>query len=97
LEDLLDGEPAILPGFIPGLVPIADEALIARTGSTHHKNIIFTGNPSDSIRGMVFTIHSTELEQADKYEEEANYKRILVELQSGKPAWVYVSSKGDQQ
>lgn len=89
----LEGHPDVLTGYKPGLIKIEDEALIASSGMTHHMNIMYTGNQSDEISGIVFTIDESELKQADEYEEVSDYKRILVELQSGKPAWVFVSSK----
>ena len=93
----LEGHSDVLPGYKPSLVKIADEAVIAETGMTHHQNITYTGNLSDTIQGMVFIITETELKQADKYEEPANYTRILVELKSGKSAWVYLSSNSNHQ
>lgn len=89
----LEGHPDILTGYKPGLIKIEDEALIASGGVTHHKNIMYTGNQSDEISGIVFTIGESELKQADEYEEVSDYKRILVELKSGKAAWVFLSSK----
>ena len=88
----LEGDLDLLTGFKSGLIKIGDEAVIAKSGMTHYQNIFYSGNPSDTISGMVFMITETELKQADKYEESADYKRIPVKLQSGKTAWVYVSS-----
>jgi len=42
------------------------------------------------VTGMVYDISPTELEQADAYEGE-EYTRVLVKLQSGKKAWVYIA------
>jgi len=39
---------------------------------------------------MVFEITEDELAAPDKYEEEADYRRISVKLKSGAEAWVYV-------
>lgn len=48
-------------------------------------------NSNDCVEGMVFEISGEELLQADKYEVEA-YRRILVTLESGKKAWIYISA-----
>jgi hypothetical protein len=89
----LEGYPDVLTGYKPGLIKIEDKDVVASTGMTHYQNIIYTGNRSDAISGMVFIITGTELNQADEYEEPAGYKRIRVELQSGKTAWVFLNSK----
>lgn len=88
----LEGHPDVLIGYKFTLIKIENEALIALSGMTHHQNITYTGNQSDAISGIVFIIKGTELKQADEYEEVSGYKRIRVELKSGKTAWVFVSS-----
>lgn len=47
-----------------------------------------TGKETDTIKGQVYTLSHQELQKADKYEGEA-YKRIQIQLSSGKNAWVY--------
>ena len=84
----LSGEPDVLKRYREGRVPIRTGAL---TTGAYHLNAEFTGNNSDSIAGTVFQVTLDELEQADIYEATANYKRIRVELESGKQAWVYVA------
>ena len=49
-----------------------------------------SGNPEDSVSGMVFQITAEELAAADAYEV-SDYKRVSVRLASGLDAWVYVS------
>ncbi|WP_367186859.1 DUF4286 family protein [Maribacter confluentis] len=49
-----------------------------------------TGNVKDNIKGQVYTLTHQELQKADEYEGEA-YKRIQIELGSGRNAWVYIS------
>jgi hypothetical protein len=41
---------------------------------------------------MVFEVSTDELLVADKYEP-ANYKRVKVELDSGKKAWIYIATQ----
>ena len=83
----LSGQSDVLKRYREGRVPILSGAL---TTVTYHLNAEFTGHDSDSIAGTVFQVTLIELEQADIYEATANYKRIRVELESGKQAWVYV-------
>ena len=90
---LLRGERDELPGFEPGLVPIADPAVVAATGRTHHANVVCNGRRDSSVRGTVFEVSDEELAAADRYEEPASYARILVPLASGKQAWVYVETR----
>ena len=85
----LTGEPDVLPGYREGRVPIRRGALTT-TSSEYHINAEFTGQVSDSIGGMVFQVTAGELKHADEYEATASYKRIRVEMKSGKQAWVYV-------
>jgi len=88
---ILEGHPDVLIGYKLTLLKIKDEAVIALSEMTHHKNIMYTGSRSGEISGMVFIITENELKQADKYEEASDYKRIRVELKSGKTAWVFIA------
>ena len=72
------------------MIQIQDRDFVATSGTAHHRNLQFTGNTSDFVEGMVFTMTKKELEQADAYEP-VEYKRVLVPLRSGANAWVYVS------
>lgn len=86
----LDGKRDALAGYRLAMAETQDQAFIATTGATHHRNLEFTGNASDFAEGTVFSVTKRELEQADDYEP-FDYKRTLVELQSGLHAWVYLS------
>lgn len=90
-ERILEGFTDCLIGYKLSFVKIEDEAVIALSGITAHPIIKFTNNPNDKISGTVYTITQQELYQADRYEVD-DYKRINVELQSGKKAWVFISS-----
>lgn len=50
-----------------------------------------TEDASKTIEGRVFEVESGELDLADSYEG-AEYQRILVDLASGKKAWIYVGT-----
>ena len=58
-----------------------------------HLNVKFTGRLSDFVEGMRFEVTRTEIEEADIYEATADYKRIEVQLRSGKSAWVYLNNE----
>jgi hypothetical protein len=73
----LEGNPDALLGYRLVLIPIEN-----------HRNLEFTGSPSDVVEGTVFNVTKTELEKADAYEP-AGYKRTMVQLRSGLSAWVY--------
>lgn len=88
----LEGKPDALVGYKLTAIPIKDQNVIATSGDTHYRNIQSTGIVSDIIEGTVFTVTVKELEKADIYEQDADYKRMLVELESGVKAWVYLNS-----
>jgi gamma-glutamylcyclotransferase (GGCT)/AIG2-like uncharacterized protein YtfP len=88
---LLAGQPDILAGFKKTVVKIEDENVVATSGESHHPIIRYTGELKDTIEGTVYEITAEELKHADEYEVDS-YKRISVELKSGKKAWVYVEA-----
>ena len=58
-----------------------------------YMNVQFTGHQSDSVEGTRFEVTRAELEEADIYEATADYKRIQVQLKSGRFAWVYLNKE----
>jgi hypothetical protein len=86
----LEGGSDALIGYRLTLIPIKDQNVIAKSGDTHYRNIQYTGVATDLIDGMVFAVTREELERADAYEEDADYKRVPVRLKSGLTAWVYL-------
>lgn len=87
----LEGRPDTLVGYRLTMIPIKDHDVVAKSGATHHRNVQFTGIDSDLVEGTVFTVTRKELEQADAYEDDADYKRMLVQLRSGVSAWIYLN------
>jgi Gamma-glutamyl cyclotransferase, AIG2-like len=85
----LQGEPDVLVGYRLTTIPIRDQDSTIG-GSTHHRNLQFTGIDSDVVEGTVFKVSREELLQADEYEP-ADYERVGVRLKSGVDAWVYLS------
>ena len=89
---LLEGQRDELPGYEQSLVTIDDLDFAAEMGMTHYANITSNGSNGSRVSGTVFEITEAELSAADEYERDAEYKRILVTLASGKQAWVYVNA-----
>jgi hypothetical protein len=77
----LHGEQDYLPGYISAPIQI---------GSDSHLIAIPSQNPSTQLAGTVLEVTPEELVIADNYET-AEYKRIEVQLASGKTSWVYVA------
>jgi hypothetical protein len=88
----LDGKEDALPQYRLMIVRIEDENFVAASGSADHRNLQFTGNPSDFVEGTAFAVTKSELLQADAYEP-AGYTRTLVQLRSGLKAWVYLDKR----
>ena len=89
----LEGLPDQLIGYRITMIPISNHKLMATSGATHHRNIQSTGSSSDIVEGSVFLVTRNEIKHADAYERIAAYKRVLVQLASGKTAWVYLSAQ----
>jgi len=87
----LDGKEDVLPLYRLTIVRIEDKDFVAASGSADHRNLQFTGNPSDFVKGTAFAVTKSELLQADAYEP-AGYTRTLVQLRSGVNAWVYLDN-----
>lgn len=85
----LDGTEDALVGYRLKIIKIDDQDFVATSGTADHRNLEFTGDPSDSVAGTVFRISQAELEQSDAYEPDG-YKRVLAQLRSGLNAWVYL-------
>jgi hypothetical protein len=86
----LVGQKDRIVGYEPSLVKIPDPAIVARLQKTHHDNVTKAADASSSVQGTAFEVTDAELAQADIYEEEFNYVRVLVTLASGRESWVYV-------
>ncbi len=86
----LEGKFDALVGYRLMVIQIQDKEFVAQRGGSQQRNLQFTGQPSDIVEGTVFTVTRKELEQADLYEP-AEYKRVRVELRSGRNAWVYLT------
>ncbi|WP_436525475.1 gamma-glutamylcyclotransferase family protein [Actinoplanes sp. HUAS TT8] len=87
----LEGRAAALPGYAERLVEITDSDVVTTSGKTHHPIVVETGRDTDRVPGTVFELTEDELLAADKYEVD-DYHRVLLSLESGVRAWVYVSA-----
>ena len=72
------------------MAAIVDPEALAAGGESHYANVEPSSNPEDAVHGTVFAITEQELASADRYEEDAEYRRIAVTLRSGERAWVYL-------
>ena len=86
----LAGREDVLLGYVRRWVMAADPEVAAMTGEAEYASVEPSAVAEDAVAGMVFEISEAELEAADRYEEAALYRRILVTLGSGERAWVYV-------
>lgn len=85
----LHGTKDALVGYRLKTVTIDDHDFVSLSGAADHRNLEFTGDPSDSVEGTVFKVTEAELELSDAYEP-AGYKRVLVQSRSGVNVWVYL-------
>ena len=86
----LEGKPDVLPGYRLVTIRIENADFVAKSGTADHRNLKFTGNETDFVEGIIFSVTSEELEESDSYEPEG-YDRVLVQLQSGTNAWIYLN------
>ena len=86
----LEGEADSLMGYSLRMIQILDEEFVATSGTADHRNLVFTGQISDCVDGIMFNVTKMELELADAYEPEG-YERVQVQLKSGATAWVYLN------
>jgi hypothetical protein len=88
----LQGRPDVLIGYRLTTIPIEDKNIVSMTGTTHHRNVQFTGISSDIVEGTMFTVTKEELKEADAYEAADDFKRVVGQMGSGVKAWVYLNS-----
>ena len=86
----LTGREDALPGYTRRMAPILNPEAAASLGESQYANVVPSSNPEDAVPGLVFEISEQELDAADRYEEDADYRRISITLQSGVQAWAYL-------
>ena len=87
----LAGRPAALVGYRLTMVRVEDQDFVAASGAEMHRSLESTGEASDRVEGTVLTLTGEELRMADAYEPDG-YERVLVTLESGIGAWVYLQT-----
>lgn len=87
---ILKGEQDSLSGYKLVSLEIKDEKVLAQSQQPFHPMAVPSADENDKVQGVVFEITNDELLKADHYEV-SDYVRILVTLDSGKNAWIYVS------
>ena len=87
---LLSSEDDVLPGFTVDYIEIDDPRVVELSGHSVHAIVRPTGNSLDKVTGLVHRVSEDELDAVDEYEVEL-YRRVQVQLRSGRTAWVYVS------
>ena len=88
---LLIGSAELLLGYRIENLKIKDVSVIKKSGTDLHPILIYTGNQTDEVTGMVFEVTGEELDKADEYEVD-EYKRVSAKMKSGVRAWIYSSS-----
>ena len=80
------------------MIEIEDQDFIATSGTAHHRNLRFTGLPTDIVEATVLSLTSKELQLSDSYEP-GGYERVRSSSISFQPpgftsiaAWVYMNS-----
>ena len=71
----LEGESDALVGYSLIMIEIEDQDFVATSGTAHHRNLRFTGGPSDFVEGTRLSLTKAELDLADSYEP-FGYERI---------------------
>ena len=84
----LAGSKDTLTGFRLSPIVIEDKAFLSNGDSKDQLTAVRSDDENDVITGTVFELSPAELLAADVYEP-AGYKRIEVDLSSGKQAWIY--------
>ncbi|MDA6068445.1 gamma-glutamylcyclotransferase [Flavobacterium sp. AC] len=84
---ILNGTPDQLNGH-----KLKDLQIEEEFGIEDYHVAVASENPSDTIKGILFTISTEDLAKIDLFESNA-YKRVQVTLNSGTVAWIYTENK----
>lgn len=87
---LLNGTKVILKGYKLCQIEINDELFLAQGDGKFQMTLIPSKDVNNLIEGTIFELSESELLSADSYEPD-NYKRIEIELESGKRVWIYTA------
>ncbi len=85
----LEGTADALRGFRLERLPDRDPEAVRISGLESHLVVRPTRDQNDRVAGMVYFLSEEELEATDRYEG-SDYRRVVLELESGRRAFVYV-------
>jgi gamma-glutamylcyclotransferase (GGCT)/AIG2-like uncharacterized protein YtfP len=88
---LLTGTRDVLKGCKISTIEVKDTSFLSKGEEKYQLTAIISDDKRDTIEGTVFEISDKELTLADLYEPD-EYKRVVVVLESGKQAWVYIAA-----
>ncbi len=86
---LLEGTEDALCGYRLERLPDRDPEAVRISGLKSHLIVRPTGIKTDRVAGMVYFLSPDELEATDRYEG-SDYRRVVLELESGRRAFVYL-------
>ena len=88
----LKGEADVLAGYERSSITIDGGSYFTLSGGQPPSAVPTAEGrcPPQRVQGIVFEVTDAELAKSDEYEGDFYYKRVVVRLESGKEAWVYV-------
>jgi gamma-glutamylcyclotransferase (GGCT)/AIG2-like uncharacterized protein YtfP len=88
---VVEAEDDVLDGYTIDYAQIDDPRVVDLSGLAVHPIVRATGNALDKVVGKVLHLTEEEIDAADEYEVHL-YRRIEVQLASGRPAWAYITA-----
>ena len=85
----LEGSADVLKGWKLLPVEIHDEVFLSKGEAKMQLTVLPSKDENDMIKGTALELNEEDLRTADKYEPDG-YVRIMVQLESGKEAWIYL-------
>lgn len=92
----LSGSKDVLNYYKLEQVEITNKEVLTKSKQRFHPIAIPSKNKDDFIEGVIFEITAQELQQTDDYEV-SDYKRVLALFESGKKAWIYISTQNTSE
>jgi len=87
---LLFGSRDVFKGYKTLFIEIDDASFLSNGGEKNQQTVVKSEDEDDAVEGMVLDLSEIDLLIADQYEP-AEYKRVIVRLESGKRAWIYMT------
>ena len=89
---VLRGESDALVGWVRTRIDVPKWHKAATQGTTHYANVERSPQSASRVAGTLLELTDVELTASDGYERDAEYVRVMITLESGRRAWVYVSA-----